>query len=487
MRPSPSSVLWLSLLACAGLCPARAEAADALDVTFFVTSDTHVCSERDGVSPDVAKGHVWAMNSATGDGPRGKLLWPTGLPSAGTRIKDPSFVLLAGDIADDRVYDIVKPSEKNPVWGNCWNLVQELYSGWASYKKDWSSRFPVYPGFGNHDWADHDCRDEAPTCGLYTLFANRSNRVIANFIQKTAEGHGRVARSHSLPTYEVESSPPLYSWDWGRLHLVNLNTWAGEPFRAFPLKMNPNLVTGVYKDNQGWEWLQADLQAHVERYGDRAPIIIFQHYGYDDAGTSAAPRGYKKVWWSAADRQKFENIIKGYNVIVLFTGHSHAANWRQFGDQQQYLNVSAGNGSAVGGFWAVHVTDTSIEMAYVQKDGKGKSDDVEMTTDAKNALFKTIVTTPSKAPCKAGLMYLLGNDHVVAAFKVPDSEHGKVIRWKDGAAYAYRFPRCYRVWWAAQSAKCSDGTWQMDPVGMGRNAECTSYNTDQAYLEVTYP
>jgi hypothetical protein len=64
-----------------------------------------------------------------------------------------------------------------------------------------------------------------------------------------------------------------------------------------------------------------------------------------------------------------------------------------------------------------------------------------------------------------------------------------VIRWKDGAAHTYRFPRCYRVWWNAQSAKCNDGSWQFEPgeAGMGRNAECTSYNTDQPYLEVTYP
>jgi hypothetical protein len=224
------SRLLLCLFVCAvGLAPGRAVADDALDVTFFVTSDTHVCTGRDGVSPDVAKGHVWAMNNATGEGARGKLLWPDTVPSAGKRIQEPSFVLLAGDIADDRVYDSDKGPDK--AWGNCWALVQELYSGWPSYKKDWSSRFPVYPGFGNHDWADHDCREEGGNCGQYTIYANRSNRVIANFIQKTVEGHG-ITRSHSLPALELESSPPLYSFDRGRLHVVNLNTWAGEPFRG---------------------------------------------------------------------------------------------------------------------------------------------------------------------------------------------------------------------------------------------------------------
>jgi hypothetical protein len=255
------------------------------------------------------------------------------------------------------------------------------------------------------------------------------------------------------------------------------------------LKPNPNTYAGYYKDNKGWEWLKADLQAHVERYGDRAPIIIFQHYGYDQDGISAAPRGYRKVWWSAADRKRFEDIIKDYNVIVFFTGHSHKADWRTFGDRQQYLNVSTGNGSASGGFWAVHVTDKLVEMAYVSKDGKGKPDDVEMTIDSRNALSRTISTTPDKAACKAGLLYLLGNDYVTATFKVPAAEHGTVIRWKAGAAHTYRFPRCYRVWWNAQSASCDNGSWQMapGPAGMGRNAECTSYETTQEYLEVTYP
>ena len=134
----------LSVLLASGALAAEAP----LDVTFFVTSDTHVCTGRDGISPAVAKGHVWAMNNATGDGPNGKLVWPAGLPSSGKRIQDPRFVLLAGDIADDRVYDLDKPSSGNPVWGNCWNLVQELYSGSPSYRKPWSSRFPVYLAFG---------------------------------------------------------------------------------------------------------------------------------------------------------------------------------------------------------------------------------------------------------------------------------------------------------------------------------------------------
>ena len=365
--------------------------------------------------------------------------------------------------------------------GNCWGLVQELYSGAPNYKKEWSSRFPVYLGFGNHDWADHDCREEGGNCGQYTPNANRSNRVLGSLVQDTAERHG-VTRIHSVTSNPVASSPPPYSWDAGRLHFVNLNTWAGEPNRALSLDF-----AGAYSDNKAWGWLQADLQAHVERYGERAPIIIFQHYGYDDKGTSAAPRGYNKVWWPAADRQKFEEIIKPYNVIVFFTGHSHEANWRQFGDQKQYLNVSTGNGSAGGGFWAVHATDTVIEMAYIQKDGQGKPKDVQMTIDPKVALSKQITTKSDKASCRAGLMYRLGNDYVEAAFKIPDAEHGVVIRWKDGAAYAAR-DRCYRVWWIDQAAKCNNGSWTFEPgpAGMGRNAECRSHNTQQPYLEVTY-
>jgi cytolysin (calcineurin-like family phosphatase) len=465
----------LTAMSAAANQPNAAVSPAPLDVTFFVTSDTHVCTGRDGISPDVAKGHVWAMNNATGEGPHGKLLWPTGLPSAGKRIHDPRFILLAGDIADDRVYDLDKGA-----WGNCWNLVQELYSGSPGYKKEWSSRFPVYLGFGNHDWADHDCSEEGSNCGQYTPFANRSNRVIGSLVQDSAERNG-VTRILPVTSQPLASNPPLYSWDAGPVHFVNLNTWAGEPYRALSLAF-----AGSYSDNGGWEWLKADLQAHVERYGERAPIIIFQHYGYDDAGTSAAPRGYNKVWWPAADRRRFEAIIKPYNVIVLFTGHSHEANWRHFGDQNQYLNVSTGNGSAGGGFWAVHVTDTLIEMAYVNKDGQGKPNDVGMTTDPKNALSNTIVTKPDKKSCTAGLMYRLGNDYVEAAFKLPDAPHGTVIRWTEGAAAKYVFPRCYRVWWVAPSASCDDGKWQINLGDMGRNAECTSYNTEQPNLEVTY-
>jgi cytolysin (calcineurin-like family phosphatase) len=339
---------------------AAAQDNSSLDVTFFVTSDTHVCSSSEGVSPDVAKQHVLAMNTATSDKPEGQQKWPVGVPSAGKRIQEPKGVVLAGDLASDRVYDLDTP------WGNCWGLVQELYSGWKDYQKEWSLRFLAYPGFGNHDWADHECKAEKSDCGNYTFKANASNRVMANFVAKVVEG--RTSSLHWMKTghlWDTASSPPLYSWNWGRLHLVNLNTWAGEPFRWVQgIGTNP----GGYKSNEGWEWLKADLKAHADKYGAKAPIIIFQHYGYDGAGTSAAPRGYGKVWWSQGDRDAFEDIIAPYNVIALFTGHSHEANWRWFGSFKSVLNVSAGNGFASGGFWAVHVTDSLLEAAYLTKD-----------------------------------------------------------------------------------------------------------------------
>jgi hypothetical protein len=99
------------------------------------------------------------------------------------------------------------------------------------------------------------------------------------------------------------------------------------------------------------------------------------------------------------------------------------------------------------------------------------------------------IRAPSKRMCRAGLPYLLGSDRVVAEFSLPGTTSGTVVRWMNGAAHTYRFPRCYRVWWTDQSAACSDGGWvQNRTAQVGRDdARHGDANTDQPFLKVTYP
>jgi hypothetical protein len=132
---------------------------------------------------------------------------------------------------------------------------------------------------------------------------------------------------------------------------------------------------------------------------------------------------------------------------------------------------------AGGGFPAVHVTADNMEM---NKDGQGKP------PDATDELSRPSATKPEEKSCVAGLLYRLGNDYVEADFKLPAAHNGVVIGWKHGAAAKYVFPRCYRVWWEGVSASCDHGSWKAHLGKMGRNAECTSYNTNQPHLDIRY-
>jgi cytolysin (calcineurin-like family phosphatase) len=343
--------IWLVFWFCIGAGTAHAD--DPLDVTFFVTSDVHVCSvERDGVTPTVARNHVKAINTATSESEYGKKVWPTGsagLPSAGQRIKEASGVLLAGDWAIDQA-----PVQHK----ECWDLFVDLYS--AGRKPD-SIRFPAFPGFGNHDWV--------PPTWNYTFNGNANNVAKAHFIRDVTKDRGVSLhwpghRCPPPPLTQGNSQPVPYSWNWGKLHLVNLNTWIGEPGRCITWL---GLDRGYGYDFSAWQWLEQDLARHAANFGPDAPIVIFQHYGYDEFSTSRAGDGWNGWWWSPDDRTRFESILNRYNVIALFSGHNHAVGNRQFGSVRQFLNVSTGSGLNIGGFWAVHVTDTLIEMAYLSK------------------------------------------------------------------------------------------------------------------------
>src|SRR5439155_384225 len=99
----------------------------------------------------------------------------------------------------------------------------------------------------------------------------------------------------------IDAGSGNYSWNWGRLHLVMLNTWAGDTF--------------VHHTAQGLQWLANDLNTFVGSSGN--PIIIFQHYGFSSG--SYDPRD----GWTGDDINFFLRVIRNYNILGIFSGHTH--------------------------------------------------------------------------------------------------------------------------------------------------------------------
>ncbi len=64
---------------------------------------------------------------------------------------------------------------------------------------------------------------------------------------------------------------------------------------------------GVYPKNL--RWLKNNLPSKEE------PVIIFYHYNTADNPFSD--------WWSASEKEKFYDVIKDHNILMLHNGHWH--------------------------------------------------------------------------------------------------------------------------------------------------------------------
>jgi hypothetical protein len=326
----------------------------------------------------------------------------------------------------------------------------------------------VYDGLGNHDLEPDTFPINLPKCAFFPDKCVDLERI-----------RGHVSRDRQRSTAATNAGDPHYSWDWDDVHLVHLNLVP----RDTPNRNMPRLFSF-----DALRFLADDLARYVGTSG--RPVILFHHYGFDVA-ESAHPAG---TWWTADQRRDYWNVIATYNVAAIFTGHNHFGRgddpfiaWRRpdgaSGGPDSIATFVAG-AALNGAFVDVQIDDGRLIVRRM-----GLSNPLDSLSALVQYHSREIpLRTMQKRSCRAGLLYLLGNDHVEAAFRVPDAGHGVVVGWYDGSAATYRFPRCYRVWWEKQSATCSDGTWLMNPSArLGRDAGCTSANADQPFLDVRYP
>ena len=145
----------------------------------------------------------------------------------------------------------------------------------------------------------------------YPLLGNHDDNRGVNYIQHRLEGShalfdGKDVYGNEIINYYKEN----YAWEWGSVHCLSLGPWAFDG--------------SYYNEKKSW------LKEHLEDIGKEKPILLFQHYGFD--GFSKEDR-----WWNDADREAFINVIcdressddvcNPYNVVALFTGHTHAFNY----------------------------------------------------------------------------------------------------------------------------------------------------------------
>jgi Calcineurin-like phosphoesterase/Divergent InlB B-repeat domain len=226
---------------------------------------------------------------------------------------------------------------------------------------------PVYFGLGNHDASALSGGFGTDSTGGQRMWEYLDARMANMHIDTSPDGC-LANIDPGCASFGSKGGSHNYSWDWEGVHMVMLNTWAGDTDRAYS---PPNGM-------QGLKWLTRDLDYYVGNSG--RPVILFQHYAMNDAG-SGPP-------FSTANREAFKQVIGYYNVIGLFSGHSHdlSFNSTDNGVNQSWYSASGpgtvldnfvdgaggdcyhhGDGqyqcaNAVSNYLTVHVTDHYMDV-----------------------------------------------------------------------------------------------------------------------------
>lgn len=205
-------------------------------------------------------------------------------------------VLLVGDLTEGRTL------QQWMDFTNTWGLIGERLL-----------RFPVYEAFGNHD-------------------AGSTYGVVPAGI-KARNPHRPGLRNISTNGYH-------YSFDWDFLHIVCLNVFPGN--EVYPGYSYPDPSNSL-------AFLQSDLTEFVGP-SDR-PVLIYHHYGFDTYGLSS---------WSEQQRNNYFQIITNYNVVCIFSGHSHTLSFGTWRGVTTCIDGAAGK--FIGNFVLAHLTRTNLVL-----------------------------------------------------------------------------------------------------------------------------
>jgi hypothetical protein len=132
-----------------------------------------------------------------------------------------------------------------------------------------------------------------------------------------------------------------YSWDWDFLHVVCLNAFPGNETDPGYLTIDPRASLN---------FIASDLAANVG--GSGRPVVIYHHYGLD--ANSGLPS------WSDRQRTNYFNVLSNYNVIAIFSGHSHLREFTRWRGINTFTDGTMGK--FTGNFLAVRVTRTNLTV-----------------------------------------------------------------------------------------------------------------------------
>lgn len=283
----------------------------AVDFTFVVASDLHY-TLHDSLNQN-SKSVADSINAYAA----GVATFPESV--GGKVVEEPKFIALDGDMVDG--YDSTAVMKRQ----------------FALFRADWGLQgekrvhYPVYPGLGNHDQLGLKSVDE--------------RSVIDSMKRQNASRSGLLS---------VSGDSLSYSWNRHGVHFAQVNLFGGYDKDRVP-------VNQVLPPRNSLEFLVQDLETNVA--GSKMPVVIFQHYGIDstDFYYTNASGVYKPAhWWTIEQSDTLYNAIKQYNVVGIFTGHTHVANfskWKEF-------DVYNDGATKYSDHLMVNITDSTMIVAH---------------------------------------------------------------------------------------------------------------------------
>ena len=305
-----------------GLIPASVSIAGDSAVTFFVTSDSHYEAVDHVERNDECQATIERMNRLPGHS------WPESL--GGGKVATPRGVLVLGDLIDDGE----RRGETEIEWGH-------FASQFGLDGSDGLLKYPVFEGWGNHD---------GPPQELVTQ--RRSVRAEIK--------HRNTVRLEKKLIANVAENGLHYSWDWGDVHLVQLNLYPGD--KPHPkTRYNPK-----WHDPQGaLSFLKKDLKDHVSDSG--RPVVVTSHYGFDSPDD----------WWHSEELAAAYDAMSLYNVVAYFHGHTGTKvyQWKPPGQPQSKPLRVVNTGQTAKGFFVVQIDADHMQVGYQLKSPKGQENE----------------------------------------------------------------------------------------------------------------
>ena len=235
-----------------------------------------------------------------------RMNWLAGEPMpkqvGGETVRTPRGVVLCGDLLDNG-------SDKQTAPAALERLVRDI-----GLSGEGRLAFPAYEGFGNHDGGP------------------------GSFVRQAIS-----ERNRRRPGLAAVSANGLhYSWDWDHVHLVQLNLFAG----AGPEDV-ASVTAKPHDPENALDFLREDLARRVGASG--RPVVIFQHFGLPPDGMSH--------WWQESAKDRFRELVRPYQVVAVFHGHSHAATIYQWKGLRIIADGSTQRPESDGGdFFVIRIT-----------------------------------------------------------------------------------------------------------------------------------